>query len=110
MKSLFSIALLALSFNAVASDTPPSLDPKNCVFSYPKAALLNEEQGAVLVKVTVDHTGKVTSAELAKSSGSKTLDKATVSVMNTCKFTPAMKNGKAEAATTTINYEWSLSK
>lgn len=108
--SLVAVLLFTPTLSAFAADTPPSIDPKQCVFNYPKAALINEEQGTTTIKVSVDTTGKVTAAELVTSSGSRTLDKATVSVINTCKFTPGIKDGKPAAATTTINYVWSLTK
>jgi protein TonB len=111
MSKLLSALVLSLVYvSAMAADVPPSLDPKQCTFTYPKAALMNEEQGISTVKVTVDAVGKVTKAELLSSSGSKTLDKATVSVVNTCKFIPGTKDGKTAEATTTIKYEWSLTK
>jgi protein TonB len=110
MKTFLSILFSTLAINAYAADTPPSLDPKGCKFEYPKAALLNEEQGAVVLKVTVDATGNVIDASVDKSSGSKTLDKATVKVLNTCKFNPGIKGGKPAEATTTITYVWKLDK
>lgn len=108
MKTFLSILLTTLAINAYAADTPPSLDPKACKFEYPKAALLTEEQGVVAIKVTVDTHGKVVDTKVLNSSGSTTLDKATVKILNTCKFNPAVKDGKPAEATTTITYEWKL--
>lgn len=105
-----AVSLAVFSTAAIAADTPPSLDPKGCKFEYPKAALLNEEQGTVTLKVTVDAAGNVIDTAVANSSGSKTLDKATVKVLNTCKFNAGVKGGKPAEATTTITYVWKLDK
>lgn len=108
--SVVAASLAIASIPSQAADSAPALDPKKCVFSYPRAALVNEEQGTTVVKVTVDAAGEVVSSNVATSSGSKALDRATVSVINTCKFAPATKNGKATEATTTVQYIWSLEK
>mgnify|MGYP000564841693 CR=1 FL=1 len=108
--SILAVSLAVFSTAAIASDTPPSLDPKGCKFEYPKAALINEEQGTVVLKVTVDATGAVVDSVVDKSSGSKTLDKATVKVLNTCKFNAGTKSGKPAEATTIVRYEWKLDK
>lgn len=109
--SLFlSIALLCSSFSAFSSEKAPSFDKSSCEqATYPKAALMNEETGTVGVAVVVAPDAKVIDVKIEKSSGSKTLDKATAKMFATCKYTPAHKDGKPEQGTVKVEQVWSLS-
>jgi protein TonB len=111
-KSAFLTALLAtfVAFPAVAAEIPASIDQKTCSFKYPKAALLNEEEGASTVQAVVSASGKVESVKLTASSGSKALDKATVEAITDCKFKPGSIDGKPATTTTSVVYVWKLSK
>jgi protein TonB len=57
---------------------------------YPEAAIERDEQGTTTVVLTVGTNGRVTGCSVASSSGSKTLDSATCSILSRrAKFTPA---------------------
>ena len=93
----------------VSSLVSPSLDVKSCEApKYPKASLLNEETGTVELEFVVSADGKIAEPKVVKSSGSKSLDKATVSAYSLCKFSPGKKDGKAEESRLTVSYTWKL--
>jgi protein TonB len=93
-----------------ASETAPVMDKQSCdKVVYPKAALINEETGTVELAVLVGADGAVMDSKVEKSSGSKTLDKATAKVFSSCKFKPGSKDGKPQQAWTKLEYVWSLS-
>lgn len=56
---------------------------------YPRDALMNEEQGEVLISVYVNTTGKVQDAKVKKSSGSRALDRAASKAFSLCTFKPS---------------------
>lgn len=75
---------------------------------YPRDALMNEEQGEVLISVYVNTTGKVQNAKVKKSSGSRALDRAASKAFSLCTFKPAMKNGEPQESWYDIPYEFVL--
>jgi len=75
---------------------------------YPRDALMNEEQGEVLISVYVNTTGKVQDAKVKKSSGSRALDRAAPKAFSLCTFKPAMKNGEPQESWYDIPYEFVL--
>ena len=75
---------------------------------YPRDALMNEEQGEVLISVYVNTTGKVQDAKVKKSSGSRALDRAASQAFSLCTFKPAMKNGEPQESWYDIPYEFVL--
>ncbi|MGS0743454.1 energy transducer TonB [Glaciimonas sp. GG7] len=75
---------------------------------YPRASLRNEEQGTVLVKLSIGIDGSVTDAVVEKGSGSRDLDHATLKAWSLCRFTPAMSDGKPVPSTTQMQYVWKL--
>ena len=75
---------------------------------YPRDALMNEEQGEVLISVYVNTTGKVQDAKVKKSSGSPALDRAASKAFSLCTFKPAMKNGEPQESWYDIPYEFVL--
>ncbi len=75
---------------------------------YPRDALMNEEQGEVLISVYVNTTGKVQDAKVKKSSGSRALDRAASKAFSLCTFKPAMKNGEPQESWYDIPYEFVL--
>lgn len=109
--SKWIIALLLISNAAVvmAADKTPILERSSCgKIEYPKAALINEEAGLVVVSVLVATDGSVADAKIEKSSGSKALDKAAVKIYSSCKYTPGIKDGKQEQAWAKVEHMWSL--
>ncbi|WP_159516619.1 energy transducer TonB [Acinetobacter sp. 18QD2AZ41W] len=75
---------------------------------YPRDALMNEEQGDVLISVYVNTTGKVQDAKVKSSSGSRSLDRAASKAFSLCTFKPAMKNGEPQESWYDIPYEFVL--
>ncbi len=113
MKALFitlaSTLLITASAASFASEVSPVLDSKSCdAPKYPKAALMNEEQGTVELEFLVPPDGHVSDSKIAKSSGSKTLDKAALNAFSQCKFKPGMKDGKPDALWAKVEFEWKL--
>lgn len=94
--------------NAMAAEVPAVFDARSCKAEYPKAALLNEEQGLVSMAFLVSAEGRVMESKLEKTSGSKSLDKAAISAITACKFKPGMKDGKPDSTWTKVDYNWTL--
>src|SRR5207245_2494071 len=70
------LVALAISGVAAAGEVPASFDAKSCKAEYPKASLMNEEQGTVSMSFLVNADGSVADSKLEKTSGFKNLDKA----------------------------------
>lgn len=75
---------------------------------YPARAARNGDQGTVRLALLVGADGRVTSSRVAKSSGSRDLDRAAVQALSLCKFQPAVNNGQAEAGWAQMDYVWRL--
>jgi protein TonB len=102
--------ILATSAGAAfAVEEPAQFDSKSCKAEYPRAALMNEEEGTVGMKFLVSADGRVLESKLEKSSGFKNLDKAAIKSISACKFKPGRKDGKADTTWTTVEYSWKLS-
>ena len=93
---------------AMAAETPAIFDAKSCKAEYPKAALMNEEQGVVSMAFLVSADGKVLESKLEKTSGFKSLDKAAITAISACKFKPGSKDGKPDSTWTKVEYNWTL--
>jgi protein TonB len=100
--------LSATSAAAMAAEVPASLDAKNCKAEYPKASLINEEQGDVKMAFLVGADGNVVDSKLEKSSGFKNLDKAALKALSACKFKPGTKDGAVAQTWTKVDYSWKL--
>lgn len=109
-KIVLAATAFCLTHFANAAEVAPSVEKQTCEKAiYPKASLVNEEQGTVVLSVLIGTDGAVVDSKIEKSSGSKTLDKATVKVFTSCKFKPGTKDGKPAQAWTKVEYAWSLS-
>ena len=114
MSSKFALkVVIALMFavagsSAVAVEIPAVFDAKSCKAEYPKAALMNEEQGVVSMKFLVSAEGRVLESKLDKTSGFKNLDKAAMTAIQACKFKPGTKDGKPDSTWTKVEYNWTL--
>ena len=75
---------------------------------YPTRAARNGDQGTVRLALLVGADGRVSSSRVAKSSGSRDLDRAALQALSLCKFQPAISNGQAEAGWAQIDYVWRL--
>ena len=76
--------------------------------NYPVSAARNRDTGTVTLALLVGTGGRVTSARVQKSSGSRELDRAAVNALSLCQFKPAMNNGVPEAGWGQIAYVWTL--
>jgi len=103
------VAVLASSASvAFAAEVPASFDAKNCKAEYPKASLMNEEQGTVSMSFLVKADGTVADSKVDKSSGFKNLDKAAIKALSACKFKPGTKDGVPAETWTKVDYAWKL--
>jgi protein TonB len=103
----FFIALATSSL--CAAEVAPTLDSKGCDKpAYPRASLVNEEQGTVSLAFLIAVDGHVVESKIEKSSGFKNLDKAALTGLGQCKFKPGTKDGKAEQGWTKVDYAWKL--
>lgn len=75
---------------------------------YPVEALRNGEQGTVLLSITVGADGVPYGIALARSSRSRSLDRAAMSAVRSWRFRPAMRNGQAVPATVQIPVSYRL--
>jgi len=77
---------------------------------YPQAAIRNDEQGAVLVRLSIGTDGRVTNCSVSSSSGSRALDRATCRILQSrARFTPARDNrGNPTTDTISQRIRWVL--
>lgn len=108
MRSLAVLAGVAMAATAVAAEVPASFDAAKCKAEYPKASLMNEEQGTVSMSFLVNVDGSVADSKLEKSSGFKNLDKAAMKSIAACKFKPGTKDGAPAQTWTKVDYAWKL--
>ncbi|NVD73307.1 energy transducer TonB [Duganella sp. BJB488] len=106
--SVFAAVILSAASTAFAGEVPASLDAKNCKAEYPKASLINEEQGDVAMSFLVAADGSVVESKVDKSSGYKNLDRAAIKALSACKFKPGTKDGAVAQTWTKVDYSWKL--
>lgn len=97
----------------VAPRTPvrvaPIIDASNCAKpNYPAAALRNEETGTVSLAFLVGKDGKVASAKVERSSGSRDLDRAALNGLSLCRFTAGTVDGIPYESWFHMQYEWKI--
>lgn len=102
------IAGLLVCGAAAAGEVPASFDASKCKAEYPKASLMNEEQGTVSMSFLVAADGSVVESKLEKTSGFKNLDKAAIKSISACKFKPGTKDGAPAQTWTKVDYAWKL--
>jgi protein TonB len=105
--SIFA-ALILSAGSTFAGEVPASFDSKNCKVEYPKASLMNEEQGTTSMSFLVNPDGSVADSKVEKSSGFKGLDKAAIKGLSACKFKPGTKDGAPAQTWTKVDYAWKL--
>jgi periplasmic protein TonB len=109
LKMFAALVFAATGSTTFATEVPAVFDAKSCKAEYPKAALMNEEQGVVSMKFLISADGRVLESKLDKTSGFKNLDKAALSAVSACKFKPGSKDGKPDSTWTKVEYNWTLS-
>jgi protein TonB len=102
------LATIAVSASSFAGEVPASFDPSKCKAEYPKASLMNEEQGTTSMSFLVNADGTVADSKLEKTSGFKNLDKAALKSLAACKFKPGTKDGAPAQTWTKVDYAWKL--
>lgn len=103
-----ALLLTGVSSITFASEVPATFDAKTCKAEYPKASLMNEEQGAVTLSFLVSADGSVLDSKIDKTSGYKSLDKAAVKGLSACKFKPGTKDGAPAQTWAKVDYVWKL--
>jgi len=104
---------------AVVPDAPPvqKAEPiktvarlmKGCRLpQYPKRSEEKGEEGTVVFRFLVGTDGRVTSAQLVKSSGFERLDSAAKDAFMQCKFTPGTVDGVAQSSWVRQPFTWRL--
>jgi protein TonB len=100
----------------VAAPPPPppptelkAIEKTHSLPPYPALSQRMGEQGTTLLKVTIDITGKVTTAVIMTSSGSTRLDDAAAQyVKENWRWQPPTQAGKPVVATTEVSVKWDL--
>ncbi|MYM35614.1 TonB family protein [Duganella sp. FT50W] len=106
--SVMAAVLVSAAPVAFAAEVPAAFDAKTCKAEYPKASLMNEEQGTVSMSFLVKVDGSVADSKVDKSSGFKNLDKAAIKALSACKFKPGTKDGAPAETWTKVDYAWKL--
>ena len=75
---------------------------------YPARAAREGAEGTVMLSLLIGPGGTVADAKIARSSGSRELDRAAISALSLCSFKPATHNGVPEQAWGQIAYVWTL--
>ena len=83
----------------------------DCKPDYPAAALKDDATGTTKIRFTVDATGKVSKAEVERSSGSsrehRLLDRTAVDALSKCPFRAGTdETGKPVGAVAVVDYVW----
>jgi len=84
-------------------------DANGCALpDYPAAAARRGDSGTTMLALLVGADGRVSSARIEHSSGSRDLDRAALNALSLCSFKPATNNGVAEAGWARLAYVWKL--
>ena len=102
------LMLAGVTGAVAAAEVPALFDAGKCKAEYPKASLMNEEQGTVSMSFLVNVDGSVADSKLEKTSGFKNLDKAAIKSISACKFKPGSKDGAPAQTWAKVDYAWKL--
>jgi protein TonB len=83
---------------------------KEPVPQYPSASRRDRAEGAVLLRVLVDESGRAKEIEIYRSSGHRPLDEAARDAVLRAVFKPYIENGVSRAAFVMIPIEFSLTR
>ncbi|MBK6279277.1 MAG: energy transducer TonB [Burkholderiaceae bacterium] len=78
--------------------------------NYPRLAIRNREEGTVLVRVTVGRDGLPIHSEVARSSGSRYLDKEALEVVLRWRFRPVRRDGVGVQASGLVPIDFKLDR
>ena len=76
--------------------------------AYPNISRLREEEGVVLLRITITAFGAIGNVSVEKTSGFARLDEAAVKAVREWRFAPAMRGSEAIATTTTVPVRFEL--
>lgn len=109
---------------ATAADAPPATDANantgqmhtavladanSCALpDYPASAARDGATGTTTLALLVGTDGRVSSARIEHTSGSRVLDRAALNALSLCKFKPATNNGAPVAGWGQLAYVWKL--
>ncbi|MBY0237970.1 MAG: TonB family protein [Burkholderiaceae bacterium] len=103
------LLLTGLPPAAAADDAPAKAHMATCAKpEWPKEALRKEQTGKVTLSFNVGADGTVLESVVKQSSGFPLLDEAARTALISCKFKPAMVDGRAAASWVAIQYLWTL--
>jgi periplasmic protein TonB len=95
--------------NAGQMHTAVFADANGCALpDYPAAAARRGDAGTTTLALLVGADGRVSSARVQGSSGSRDLDRAAINALSLRKFKPATNNGVAEAGWAKLAFAWKL--
>jgi periplasmic protein TonB len=95
--------------NAGQMHTAVFADANGCALpDYPAAAARRGDAGTTTLALLVGADGRVSSARVEGSSGSRDLDRAAINALSLCKFKPATNDGVAEAGWAKLAFVWKL--
>jgi len=77
---------------------------------YPEEARRQRQQGVVMIRVTVDSSGRPERVDLAKSSGIRSLDAAALEAVGGWRFAPARTGGIPMTSEVVIPVRFDLSR
>ncbi len=106
----------ALAANAASASKGPPAGvnlQRSCAPSYPAAALQARASGTTRVRLTIEPTGAISSAEVVQSSGplpeNKLLDTAAADALSKCQSRAGRDaNGQPVGAQVVVTYKWTL--
>lgn len=75
---------------------------------YPTLARKMGEAGSVLLRVELDETGRLVSAEVARTSGFTRLDEAALTAVKNWRCNPAMRDGQAVRVVSIESFDFKL--
>lgn len=95
------------SSSANTRDTPPDLS-QNAPPTYPGLAIQRGWEGTVLLRISIDESGRVTKLEVARSSGYPILDGAAATAVRQWTASPAYRDGKPVATVEVLPVRFKL--
>lgn len=108
--AILILASAALPSAAAPAQNYPPVGPQYCAKpEYPKEALRYELEGKITVRYTISPEGRMVDVTVAKSSGWRLLDDATLTFMSSCAFPPE-EIAAFQGKTYPLQYVWNLDR
>ncbi len=107
-KPIATTKLAEINFSLDDELLPPSTVLYGAAADYPKDALDGKVEGATSVGLLIGPAGNIQRLEFANSSGSQSLDNASIMLVHRSKFAPATVNGVAVSTAFVVTVTWLL--